>query len=137
MCAVASACLEGAAWLCGSMKTLSGHAQGLGLLLASMVTCSNAQTGYLTDGPCGALPAAYYTVAVNSFNESADTRGSKTKLRVTVTLPAHSSGSLPESETTRSPPYPVIFFLNGFLVRKHAFESRRGSLQRKFGCAAA
>lgn len=99
------------------MRTFSGHVQGLSLLVASMVTCANAQDGYSEEGPCGALAAAHYTVPINGANESHDLRATQRKLRVTVTLPAHGATSLPESKINRAPPYPVIIFLNGFLVR--------------------
>lgn len=122
------------------MRTLSSHVQGLSLLVASMVTYSHAQDGYTysRDGPCGALAAAHYTVPINASNESHDLRATQRKLRVTVTLPAQGATSLPESKINRAPPYPVIIFLNGFLVRLRCALSESGpSTDERQGCTAA
>lgn len=99
------------------MRTLNGHLRGLTLLLGSMASSvkpSSSDITYLQDGPCGALPGAHYSVPADVLNAVSDVQAQR-QLRVTVTLPAHAADA-DSWQISRSAPYPVIFFFNGFLV---------------------
>lgn len=121
VCHVRFLCAQ-TAGIVSSMRTLSGHLQGLSLLLASMAVSCNAESAqptYMQDGPCGALPVAHYIVPLNHSEALTGSRVAGKKLRVTVTAPAHVASL--ESGIIREPPWPVIFFLNGFLVCECSF----------------
>lgn len=96
------------------MRTSYGHVQSLSLLLAAMIAPAASRSGYPYDGPCGAAKAAHYTVWTDAIPEQTSALAAGKELQVTVTLPAHATPS--KSDLQRLPPYPVIFFLNGFLV---------------------
>ena len=95
------------------MRTPSGHFQSLSLLLAAM-TSPASRTGYPYDGPCGVANAAHFTVWTDTTSDQTRAVATARYLQVTVTLPAQATPS--ESDLQRVPPWPVIFFLNGFLV---------------------
>lgn len=81
--------------------------------MASSVTQTSYP--YPKDGPCGVLPVAHYTVMVDVANAANETQAQR-KLSITVTLPAHGTDST-SWQISRTAPYPVIFFFNGFLVQ--------------------
>ena len=98
------------------MKSLSEQLRGLTLRLGSVASSLNTTSDgtYLTDGPCGALPSAHYTVSVDVLGPAGNVAAQR-QLKLTVTLPAH--GAEPNiAQIKRSAPYPVVFFFNGFLV---------------------
>ena len=96
------------------MRSFAGNLRGLTLLLGSMATgITERDLPYLNDGPCGFQPGVDYSV----FADAAESRNSQRKLRVTVTLPAQPAEALSSpGQTNRTPPYPIVYFLNGFLV---------------------
>lgn len=99
------------------MRTFAGHVRGLTLLLGSMAAgIAEPDCPYSNDGPCGVQPGVDYNVFANTLGS----RTSQRKLRVTVTLPAHPAEvkSSP-GQISRTCPYPVVFFLSGFLVRNN------------------
>ena len=100
------------------MRSLA-ELRGLTLLLGSVASSLNTTSDgtYLNDGPCGALPAAHYTVSVDVLGPAGNV-GAQRQLELTVTLPAHGVNVEPNTaQIHRSAPYPVVFFFNGFLVR--------------------
>ncbi|KAA6429379.1 MAG: hypothetical protein FRX49_00773, partial [Trebouxia sp. A1-2] len=115
------------------MRSFNGHLRGLSILLGSMAS-SVTQTSYpyLKDGPCGVSPVAHYTVMANVVNAANETQAQR-KLSITVTLPAHGTDST-SWQISRSPPYPVIFFFNGFLL-KPAYYSAYASRLATWGYA--
>ncbi len=101
------------------MRSITGHLRGLTLFLGSMTSSVKLSSDYpyLQDGPCGALPGAHYTVFADVVNATNDVQAQR-KLSVTVTIPAHSADPSSASwQISRTAPYPVIFFFNGFLVK--------------------
>jgi hypothetical protein len=77
-------------------------------LAAVAVTAAATSVGntcvYCSSGPC--VP----TVNIDSPFEAEDSTGKKSKLSVKLTVPG--------TAASVKPPYPVIFFFNGFQVRK-------------------
>ena len=96
------------------MRSFAGNLRGLTLLLGSMATgVTKSDLPYSNDGPCGVQPGVDYSVLADVVGS----RHSQRKLRVTVTLPAHPAEALSSpGQINRTPPYPIVYFFNGFLV---------------------